>query len=102
MPTGLPEFKLQELFNLPPDYIWLGLKFALMLAALGAIDSLLTSIVADNITKTRHDSNRELMGQGIGNMIAACFAGLPGAGATMRTVVNIKSGWHISAFRYSP
>lgn len=65
---------------------------ALSLAALGAIDSLLTSIVADNMTKTKHKPNRELVGQGIGNSIAALFGGIPGAGATIRTVVNIQSG----------
>jgi len=48
--------------------------------------------VADNITKTRHNSNRELIGQGIGNIIAGVIGGLPGAGATMRTVININSG----------
>ena len=64
----------------------------LTLAGLGSIDTLLTSVVADNITKTKHDSNRELIGQGIGNAIVGLFCGLPGAGATMRTVVNIKSG----------
>ena len=65
---------------------------ALSLAALGAIDSLLTSIVADNMTKTKHKPNQELVGQGIGNSIAAIFGGIPGAGATIRTVVNIQSG----------
>jgi SulP family sulfate permease len=65
---------------------------ALTLAGLGSIDTLLTSVVADNTTKTKHNSNQELMGQGIGNMMVGLFAGLPGAGATMRTVVNIKSG----------
>ncbi|MBP3762567.1 MAG: SulP family inorganic anion transporter [Bacteroidales bacterium] len=64
----------------------------LTLAGLGSIDTLLTSVVADNITKTKHDSNRELIGQGIGNAVAGFFCGLPGAGATMRTVVNVKSG----------
>ena len=64
----------------------------LTLAGLGSIDTLLTSVVADNITKTKHDSNRELIGQGIGNAIVGLFCGLPGAGATMRTVVNVKSG----------
>ena len=59
---------------------------------LGAIDSLLTSLVADNITQTRHNSNRELIGQGVANAAAGFFSGLPGAGATMRTVINIKSG----------
>ena len=64
----------------------------LTLAGLGSIDTLLTSVVADNITKTRHNSNRELIGQGIGNMISGLFCGISGAGATMRTVVNVKSG----------
>mgnify|MGYP001482212030 FL=1 len=65
---------------------------SLTLALLGAIDSLLTSVVADNMTKTRHLPNKELIGQGIGNTISALFGGLPGAGATIRTVVNINSG----------
>ena len=64
----------------------------LTLAGLGSIDTLLTSVMADNITKTKHNSNQELIGQGIGNAIAGLFCGLPGAGATMRTVVNVKSG----------
>ncbi|MBR1625848.1 MAG: SulP family inorganic anion transporter [Bacteroidales bacterium] len=64
----------------------------LTLAGLGSIDTLLTSVVADNITKTKHNSNQELIGQGLGNAIASLFCGLPGAGATMRTVVNVKSG----------
>ena len=65
---------------------------AITIAFLGAIDSLLTSVVADNMTKTNHNPNKELMGQGIGNSIAALFGGLPGAGATIRTVVNINAG----------
>ena len=67
-------------------------KAGLVLAVLGAIDSLLTSLVADNISQTRHNSDRELIGQGLGNSLAGLFTGLPGAGATMRTVINIKSG----------
>lgn len=62
------------------------------LASLGSIDTLLTSVVADNLTKTKHDSNRELIGQGIGNSLAGLFCGISGAGATMRTVVNVKTG----------
>jgi SulP family sulfate permease len=62
-----------------------------VLAVLGSIDSLLTSVIADNMTKTRHNSNRELIGQGIGNMLAAAL-GIPGAGATKGTVVNINAG----------
>ncbi len=64
----------------------------LTLAGLGSIDTLLTSIVADNITKTKHNSNQELIGQGVGNAMAGLFCGISGAGATMRTVVNVKSG----------
>ena len=64
----------------------------LTLAGLGSIDTLLTSVVADNITKTKHNSNQELIGQGIGNAVAGLFCGIAGAGATMRTVVNVKSG----------
>ena len=76
-----------KLGNLTP-YIFT----ALTLSLLGAIDSLLTSVVADNMTKTKHKPNRELVGQGIGNSIAAIFGGIPGAGATIRTVVNINAG----------
>jgi len=65
---------------------------ALVLALLGTIDSLLTSLVCDNMTRTQHDSNRELIGQGIGNMVAGFFGGIPGAGATMRSVANIRTG----------
>lgn len=65
---------------------------AVSLAVLGSIDSLLTSVVADNMTKTKHNPDKELVGQGIGNSIAALFGGIPGAGATIRTVVNINSG----------
>lgn len=89
IPTGfpapiVPSFEL----SLLPEMV----KSALVLAALGSIDSLLTSLVADNVTRTYHKSNRELIGQGIGNTIAGIFGGLPGAGATMRTVVNVKAG----------
>jgi len=65
---------------------------AVTLAALGTIDTLLTSVVADSLTKTKHKGNRELIGQGLGNFIAALFGGFPGAGSTTGTVINIKSG----------
>lgn len=68
------------------------LLLGITLGLLGSIDSLLTSLVADSITRSRHHSNRELIGQGIGNLLCAFVGGLPGAGATMRTVINIKSG----------
>ena len=89
IPTGLPHAQLPTIvIEHLPDMV----KSALILAALGSIDSLLTSLVADNITRTYHKSDRELIGQGIGNTIAGLFGGLPGAGATMRTVVNVKAG----------
>ncbi len=92
IPSGLPLpqwsiFTEFELSSISP-YIFT----ALTLAMLGAIDSLLTSVVADNMTKTQHEPNKELVGQGIGNTIAAIFGGIPGAGATIRTVVNINAG----------
>ncbi|GAB4236379.1 MAG: SulP family inorganic anion transporter [Methyloligellaceae bacterium] len=89
VPTGLPQFII-PVFD--PANIPSIVQAALILALLGSIDSLLTSLVADSITRTRHDSNRELVGQGIGNMIAGLIGGLPGAGATMRTVVNVRAG----------
>ena len=92
IPQGFPvprweiftELRLSELI----PYVFT----ALTLSLLGAIDSLLTSVVADNMTKTKHKPNKELIGQGIGNSISAIFGGIPGAGATIRTVVNINSG----------
>ena len=68
------------------------LKAGAVLALLGAIDSLLTSLVADNLTQTNHNSNRELIGQGLANACSGFVSGLPAAGATMRTVINIQSG----------
>lgn len=92
IPEGLPNLNLGIFSDLNISTLSLVLVPALTLAALGSIDSLLTSVVADNITKTKHNSNRELIGQGLGNMAAALIGGLPGAGATMRTVVNVRSG----------
>ena len=89
IPTGFPDFVLPAFSTGTLDIV---LQGAIVLALLGAIDSLLTSLVADNMTQTRHNSNRELIGQGIGNSIAGLFGGIPGAGATMRTVVNVRSG----------
>ncbi len=88
IPKGVPSLSLPS-FN---KYFPIILKAGLVLAVLGAIDSLLTSLVADNISQTKHNSDRELIGQGIGNAVAGLFSGLPGAGATMRTVINVKSG----------
>ncbi|HKK48439.1 MAG TPA: SulP family inorganic anion transporter [Alkalispirochaeta sp.] len=89
IPTGLPEvvvprFTLGRVTQILID--------GGILAVLGAIDSLLTAMIADSLTRERHDSNRELIGQGLGNLFSGLFGGLPGAGATMGTVVNIQSG----------
>ncbi|NEN96860.1 MAG: SulP family inorganic anion transporter [Moorea sp. SIO3I7] len=80
----LPVFTTQQLQLMVVD--------ALVLATLGCIDALLTSLVADSLTRTEHDSNKELMGQGLGNLVSGLFGGIPGAGATMGTVVNIQAG----------
>lgn len=92
IPAGFPTPRFDMFTGLNFASITPYLLSAVILAFLGAIDSLLTSIVADNMTKTKHQPNKELIGQGIGNSIAAFFGGLPGAGATIRTVVNINSG----------
>jgi SulP family sulfate permease len=92
IPSGIPIPNWQIFTDFSLSSITPYIFTALTLALLGAIDSLLTSVVADNMTKTKHDPNKELVGQGIGNSIAALFGGLPGAGATIRTVVNINAG----------
>ena len=89
VPTGLPDIRLPEL---SVGALGRAIQPALIIALLGSIDSLLTSLVADAMTRTRHNPNRELIGQGIGNMVAGFIGGLPGAGATMGTVVNIRAG----------
>lgn len=89
IPSGLPEIIL-----VPPaaDFLLRALEPALILALLGSVDSLLTSLIADSLTGTRHRADQELVGQGIGNMVAGLIGGLPGAGATMGTVTNIRAG----------
>lgn len=90
IPMGFPDFVIPFTFDLmQADQI---IMLAITLALLGSIDSLLTSLVADSITKTKHDSNKELFGQGLGNTICSFFGAIPGAGATMRTVINVNSG----------
>ena len=74
------------------DQVRIMLLDAIVLGMLGCIDSMLTSVIADNLTRTEHKSNKELIGQGLGNIMSGLFGGLPGAGATMGTVVNIQSG----------
>lgn len=92
IPSGLPIPNLEIITAFDISSITPYIFTALTLALLGAIDSLLTSVIADNMTQTKHKPNKELIGQGLGNSIAAIFGGIPGAGATIRTVVNIKSG----------
>ena len=92
IPSGLPSLQLDGIFSIDASAYSLVAEYALVLAVLGSIDSLLTSVIADNMTKTKHNSNRELIGQGIGNAIASVFGGIPGAGATKGTVININSG----------
>ena len=89
VPTGLPGMQ----WELPSaGFLARAVEPALILALLGSVDSLLTSLVADSLTGTRHNPNRELVGQGIGNMVAGLFGGLPGAGGTLSTVINIRAG----------
>lgn len=93
IPTGLPSaLLLPDIGAIFGANGFIIIEAALVLALLGSIDSLLTSLVADNMTRERHHSSRELVGQGIGNTLAALIGGIPGAGATMRTVVNIRAG----------
>ena len=89
IPTGLPQLHLA----LPSvGFLVSAIQPALILALLGSVDSLLTSLVADSMTGTRHNADRELIGQGLGNIVAGLFGGVPGAGATMGTVINIRAG----------
>ncbi len=89
VPTGLPAPQLPDL---SADILVRAVQPALTIALLGSIDSLLTSLIADSMTRTQHNANRELVGQGIGNMAAGFIGGLPGAGATLGTVINIRAG----------
>jgi SulP family sulfate permease len=89
MPSGLPELQIPQLDMKELNGMLLS---AVVLAALGSIDSLLTSLVADNVSRTYHDSDKELVGQGIGNIAAGLIGGLPGAGATIRTLSNFHAG----------
>lgn len=92
IPSGFPDLELGTILSVDPQHAGYIVQSGITLALLGSIDSLLTSVIADNITKDRHNSRRELIGQGIGNMGAALFGGIPGAGATKGTVVNINGG----------
>lgn len=89
IPTGLPEFRI-PVFSAEQ---WQTMLIdAIVLGVLGCIDALLTSVVADSLMRTQHKSDKELIGQGIGNIMSGLFGGLPGAGATMGTVVGIQAG----------
>jgi SulP family sulfate permease len=92
IPNSLPSLQLGVLGQLKWSDLGYIIAPALMLGGLGVIDTLLTSVVADNLTKTKHDSRRTVIGQGIGNIVVGLFGGIPGAGATMGTVTNIKAG----------
>ncbi|MFP4645001.1 MAG: SulP family inorganic anion transporter [Spirochaetales bacterium] len=89
IPFGLPQLTVPYV---PIERLWPLLIDAALLGLLGSIDSLLTSMIADSLTREFHDSNRELIGQGTGNLVSGLIGGLPGAGATMGTVVNIQVG----------
>ncbi len=89
IPTGMPEFQM-PVFSIEQWQIIL--VDAIVLGMLGCIDALLTSVIADSLTRKQHNSDKELIGQGIGNVMSGLFGGLPGAGATMGTVVSIQSG----------
>lgn len=89
IPMGLPHFQMP---TFRADIISRLLVDGLVLGVLGCIDTLLTAMIADSLTRDYHDSDRELMGQGLGNLMSGLFGGLPGAGATMGTVVNIQTG----------
>lgn len=89
IPMGLPDFQFPAF---TANQLSLILFEGMILGMLGCIDTLLTAMIADSLTRQHHNSDRELVGQGIANMVSSLFGGLPGAGATMGTVVNIQVG----------
>ncbi|KXF80105.1 SulP family inorganic anion transporter [Enterovibrio coralii] len=89
IPTGLPSIVFP---TFTPELFSTMLVDALVLGTLGCIDTLLTAVIADSLRREEHNSDKELRGQGIANMISGLFGALPGAGATMGTVVNIQVG----------
>ena len=92
IPEFSAAFPVPRLPTLSGGQIRLMVVDAAVLGMLGCIDALLTSVVADSLTRQEHDSNKELIGQGLANVAAGLFGALPGAGATMGTVVNIQAG----------
>jgi len=89
IPTGFPAMQVP---TFSPDQWQLMVVNAAVLGILGCIDALLTSVIADSLTRSEHNSNKELIGQGLGNLMSGLFGGIAGAGATMGTVVNIQTG----------
>lgn len=89
IPTGLPSLVVP---HITAEHFTTMVIDALVLGTLGCIDTLLTAVIADSLTRQEHNSDRELRGQGVANMIAGLFGALPGAGATMGTVVNVQVG----------
>ena len=89
IPRGLPGFSMPDL---SPDTMLSLIGPAFTIAMLGAIESLLSAVVADNMTGTRHNSNQELFGQGLANIVAPMFAGFAATGAIARTATNIRNG----------
>ena len=89
VPIGLPELMLP---NLSGGFLLDAVAPAVTIALLGSIDTLLTALVVDSMTNTRHNPNRALVGQGIGNIASGLIGGLPGAGATLDSIVNIRAG----------
>ena len=89
IPSGFPQLVVP---HFEPGLFQLMVVDVLVLGLLGCIDALLTAVVADSITRTEHNSDKELIGQGLGNIISGLFGGIAGAGATMGTVVNIQAG----------
>lgn len=89
IPSGLPSFSLPEFH---PDMILPLLSPALTVALLGAIESLMSAVVADRMSGDKHNPNTELVAQGIANIAAPFFGGLPATGAIARTATNIRSG----------
>ncbi|MCX5590526.1 SulP family inorganic anion transporter [Alcaligenes endophyticus] len=89
IPRGLPAFQLPDI-RLSKVIELIGPAFAI--AMLGAIESLLSAVVADNMTGDRHDSNQELVGQGVANILAPMFGGIAATGAIARTATNIRNG----------
>jgi len=89
IPMGLPQLQM-PVFT--PGQVTTMVLDGVVLGMLGCIDSLLTAVIADSITRTHHNSDKELIGQGIGNLVSGLCGGLPGAGSTMSTVVNIQTG----------